>query len=117
MSDEENVSQQWARLTHIGVGMAERKRDDAAIDVDFYDETARMLTRSRGSVPEIRFVGTGDEPFVVTIPPFLPNHFDGNGPLAPFGDTYWPTWGIAKEFYDRVIRHVGAGKYNETWKG
>lgn len=113
----------WDRLMEIGVQMAERKSDDLDEQASYLQERADELKRWRArddmNHPRITFDAEShvDSPFEVFIPPFLPNHFEGEAILAPFGTCTWRTWDEAKAFHDSVLEEIEAGKYNETWKG
>jgi hypothetical protein len=121
MTDAQNTNEpiNWAALVATGAALALEKQQKAAAEAANYGTVVDILRRSARK-PGIEFRdGTqfADAPFIVTIPPFLPNHFEYGAILAPFGETYWPTWDQAKGFYDSVLAGIRAGSYSEGWNG
>jgi hypothetical protein len=121
MTDAQNTSEpiNWPGLIARGAAMALEMRQKAVAEVDNYTKVEDILRRSvrRPGIEYRDGTQWSDTPFIVTIPPFLPNHFEYGAILAPFGETYWPTWDQAKGFYDSVLAGIRAGSYSEGWNG
>lgn len=102
--------------------LAKRAEEDLSHYRDMNTELAQWAERADMNQAYITFKPqAGGDPgslsFEVFIPPFLPSHYEGEAIMGPFGTTYWPTWEEAKDFHDRVIADIWAGKYGVSHGG
>lgn len=112
----------WRHLMRLGADEFENLRQKAVDEVAHFQARGRELiawSKTDAALPHVTYHPTWDDgigPFEVYIPPFRPNHFDGDAIAAPFGVSYWPTWQEATEFFDHVMEGILNGQYGEGWK-
>lgn len=97
------------RIT-AGIAEAQRREGIAKDEYTHAREVWGQLSRFTNLLPEIQRLN-GDPPkWAVNIPPFHPDHFDGDSILAPFGGVYFDTLREASEFMAETLNAIERGE-------